>query len=86
MLPIWINDLLPSFRQHHNPTFIKLVVFISKKLNQVRFDIIIIIEIFISHSKSFVKIETKSNRMVQGQDDMVDVAKHPNQAPIIFAE
>ena len=39
---------LPSFRQHHNPTFIKLLVFISKKLNQVRFDIIIIIiEIFI---------------------------------------
>ena len=24
--------------------------------------------------------------MVQGQDFMVDVAKHPNQAPIIFAE
>ena len=32
--------------QHHNPTFIKLLVFISKKLNQVRFIIIIIIEIF----------------------------------------
>ena len=47
MLPILINDLLPSFRQHRNPTFIKLLVFISKKLNQVRFDIIIIIEIFI---------------------------------------
>ena len=46
-MPILINDLLPSFiRQHHNPMFIKLVVFISKKLNQVRFDIIIIIEIF----------------------------------------
>ena len=24
--------------------------------------------------------------MVEGQDYMVDVAKHPNQAPIIFAE
>ena len=24
--------------------------------------------------------------MVQGQDYMVNVAKHPNQAPIIFAE
>ena len=46
MLPILINDLLPSFRQHHNPSFIKLLVFISKKMNQVRFDIIIIIEIF----------------------------------------
>ena len=46
MLPILINDLLPSFSQHHNPTFMKLVVFISKKLNQVRFDITIVIEIF----------------------------------------
>ena len=35
-----------SMGKHHNPTFIKLLVFISKKLNQVRFDIIIIIEIF----------------------------------------
>ena len=83
MLPILINDLLPSFRQHHNPTFIKLLVFISKKLNQVRFDIIIIIEIFTIQG---VKIETKSNQMMQGQDYMVDVAKHPNQALIIFAE
>ena len=46
VLSILINDLLPSFRQHRNPTFIKLLVFISKKLNQVRFDIIIVIEIF----------------------------------------
>ena len=85
MLPILINDLLPSFRQHHNPTFIKLLVFISQKLNQVRFDIIIIIEIF-TWFKEFVKIEIKSNQMMQGQDYMVDVAKHPNQAPIIFTE
>ena len=84
MLPILINDLLPSFRQHHNPTFIKLLVFISKKLNQVRFDIII--EIFTIQGVLPSKIETKSNQMVQGQDYMVDVAKHPNQAPIIFAE
>ena len=63
-MSILINDLLPSFRQHHNPTFVKLVVFISKKLNQVRLDIIIVIEIFF-YSRSFVKIETKSNRMVQ---------------------
>ena len=82
-MPILINDFLLSFRQHHNPTFIKLLVFISKTLNQVRFDIIIIIEIFTIQG---VKIETKSNQMVQGQDYMVDVAKHPNQAPIIFAE
>ena len=46
VLPILINHLLPSFRQHHNPTFVKLVVFINKKLNQVRFNIIIVIEIF----------------------------------------
>ena len=84
MLPILINDFLPSFRQHHNPTFIKLLVFISKKLNQIRFDIIIIVEIFTI--QGFVKIETKSNQMMQGQDYMVDVGKHPNQAPIIFAE
>ena len=45
LLPVSINDLLPSFRKHRNPTFVKLVVFISEKLNQVRFDIIII-EIF----------------------------------------
>ena len=46
VLPVLINHLLPSFGQHRNPTFVKLVVFISKTLNQVRFDIIIVIEIF----------------------------------------
>ena len=84
-MPILINDLLPSFRQHHNPTFIKLLVFISKPLNQVPFGIIIIIEIFTIQGV-FLKIGTKSNQMVQGQDYVVDVAKHPNQAPVIFAE
>lgn len=40
--PILINDLLPSFKQHHKTTLIKLLVLICRKLNQVQFDIIFI--------------------------------------------
>lgn len=61
VLPVVINDLLPSFRQHHILTFIKL----RKSVNQLRFYIMVVIEIV---TIQLFKIETKCNQMWMGQN------------------